>query len=64
VLLEVGLLAGDGAVLSKLTSGTGLQLEGLLATFTIFIEFFVNSVAVILLYQVIHVHAGVVRVVE
>jgi len=56
VLPKIGLLAGDGAVLGELTPGTGLQFPDLAFTF-----FGQTPLALILLFQVAHVLAGVFK---
>jgi hypothetical protein len=53
---KIRLLAGDGAVLGDLTSGTGLQFPDLAFTF-----FGQTPLALILLFQVAHVLAGVFK---
>jgi hypothetical protein len=58
VLPKIGLLAGDGAVLGDLTSGTGLQFPDLAYAFTFFSQ---TPLALILLFQVAHVLAGVFK---
>jgi hypothetical protein len=55
---KIGLLAGDGAVLDDLTSGTGLHFPDLAYAFTFFSQ---TPLALILLFQVAHVLAGVFK---